>query len=240
MKLLSGKPIEVDGIYIKPYTLGEIADMGYSEFQGNINMLLLTLDDMIESIDDFEVSAMLKANKHQYKVFDLYVASTGMVDILISSLSMVLRTDDIQVIGENVEDMRLVVDGTHFIDRDNYDEVVKIIEVQNNPNLTSEDEDYNPANDIARSIAEKIQKGKDRARKSKAMESGGEGITLADMISAVSAMSNSINKLNIWDLTVYQLYDEFARLSKIDNYKFQVQASMWSSEVEIEHWSEPL
>ena len=95
-------------------------------------------------------------------------------------------------------------------------------------------------NELAKSIAEKLKRGKEIVEKSKALESDGDGLTIPDIISAVSAMSNSLNKLNIWDLTIYQLYDEFARLTKIDNYRLQIQASMWSSDIEIEHWSEPI
>ena len=67
-----------------------------------------------------------------------------------------------------------------------------------------------------------------------------EGVDLQDVISAVTSMSNSINKVNINEYTLYQLYDEFARLVKIDNYRLQIQASMWASDVEVHHWSEPL
>lgn len=241
MKLLAGKTITVGEIPVIPFTLDEVAEIGYSEFQGKINIMLLTLDDMINSIDDFELSATLKANRHEYKVFDMYIASPEMSDVLIDSLSMIFRTNEIYLRRNDSGDFIITIDEKYHINRDNFDEISKVVEIQNNPDFSGEGEDdYNPANEVARSIAEKIREGKKKANESKAMESGGEGINLADMISAVSAMSNSINKLNIWDLTIYQLYDEFARISKIDNYRLQIQASMWGSDMEIEHWSEPL
>lgn len=240
MKLLSGQTMYVEDIPIKPFSLGEVSSLGYSFFQGNVNVLLLTIDDMIDSIDDFEMSSMLKANKHQYKVFDMYSANEDMSEVLVSSLKMIFRTDEVHLRADEDGNKKVVIDEKYEIVRDNFDEVVKVIEVQNNPDFSSSVDDYNPANDVARDIADKIKKGKEKANKSKAMESGGEGINLPDVISAVSAMSNSINKLNIWDLTIYQLYDEFARINKIDSYRLQIQASMWSSDVEIEHWSDPL
>lgn len=240
MKLLSGQTMYVGELPVKPFTLAEISEIGYSVFQGNVNIVLLTLDDMINSIEDFEISANLKANKHQYKVFDMYVTSPEMTDILLESLKMIFRTDEVYLERSDSGELRISVDDKFVIDRDNFDEISKVVEVQNNPSFSGEDDDYNPANEVARSIAEKIRKGKEKVKQSKAMESGGEGINIADMISAVSAMSNSINKLNVWELTIYQLYDEFARLNKIDNYKLQIQASMWASDMEIEHWSEPL
>lgn len=245
IKLLAGQEILVGDIPVKPPTLGEISDIGYTNFQQNLQLLLLTLDDMINMINDFEMQATLKANRHQYKTFDLYMISDDLRRLVIDSFRFLFRTEDIIIDDEDFGDIKIVIDGKYVIDRNNFDEITKIIKMQNNPTISSSDEeedDYKPSNELARSIAEKLKKGKEIVKKSKAIDSDsdGEGITIVDMISSVTAMSNSVNKLNVWDYTVYQLYEEFARLSKIDNYRLQIQASMWSSEIEIEHWSEPL
>ena len=196
---------------------------------------------MIESIDDFEMQAHLKAERHLYKVFDMYMLSNDMQELVLKSFNLLFQTENVIIDGELLDDMSVVIDGKYVINRDNFDDVVSMIQLQNNPEKSASDEDdYNPANELAKSIAEKLKRSKEIVEKSKALESDGDGLTIPDIISAVSAMSNSLNKLNIWDLTIYQLYDEFARLTKIDNYRLQIQASMWSSDIEIEHWSEPI
>lgn len=196
---------------------------------------------MIESIDDFEMQAHLKAERHLYKVFDMYMLSNDMQELVLKSFNLLFQTENVIIDGELLDDMSVVIDEKYVINRDNFDDVVSMIQLQNNPEKSVSDEDeYNPANELAKSIAEKLKRSKEIVEKSKALESDGDGLTIPDIISAVSAMSNSLNKLNIWDLTIYQLYDEFARLTKIDNYRLQIQASMWSSDIEIEHWSEPI
>ena len=196
---------------------------------------------MIESIDDFEMQAHLKAERHLYKVFDMYMLSNDMQELVLKSFNLLFQTENVIIDGELLDDMSVVIDEKYVINRDNFDDVVSMIQLQNNPEKSASDEDeYNPANELAKSIAEKLKRSKEIVEKSKALESDGDGLTIPDIISAVSAMSNSLNKLNIWDLTIYQLYDEFARLTKIDNYRLQIQASMWSSDIEIEHWSEPI
>ena len=241
MKLIAGLPIYVGDIPVKPMTLGEIAEIGYETFQQGIYLLSLTIDDMIEAIEDFEIHALLKAERHQYKTFDLYMISNGLSDLVIDGFKMLFRTEEIELLGE-FDDVEVIINKEYVVNRENFDEIVDVIQMQNNPTVSkNEDEaDYNPADDVAHSIAQKLKKGKEITKKSKALESDGEGIAIVDVISAVTAMSNSINKINVWGYTPYQLYDEFARLNKIDNYNLQIQASMWSSEVEIEHWSEPL
>ena len=196
---------------------------------------------MIESIDDFEMQAHLKAERHLYKVFDMYMLSNDMQELVLKSFNLLFQTENVIIDGELLDDMSVVIDEKYVINRDNFDDIVEMIQLQNNPEQSvSDEDDYNPANELARSIAEKLKRSKEIVEKSKALESDGDGLTIPDIISAVSAMSNSLNKLNIWDLTIYQLYDEFARLTKIDNYRLQIQASMWSSDIEIEHWSEPI
>lgn len=241
MRLLSGQVMMVGEVPIKPFKLKDVAEIGYSEFQSNINILMLTLDDMIDAIDDFSLVAELKANRHKYKVFDMLVVNEDMTMLLKNSLSMIFRTENIIATNNRLGEISLIVDNHFIIDRDNYNEVSKVIEVQNNPSLGgSQEDEYNPSGDVAKSIADKINESKRKIQKSKAMSSGSDGVTLNDIISSVSVMSNSVNKINIWELTIYQLYDDFARLNKIDNYNLQIKASMMSSEVEVEHWSEPL
>lgn len=243
MKLLAGMTIYVDEIPIKPLKLRDITEIGYIEFQQNIQILLLDLDTMIESIDDFEAQATMKANRHMYKVFDLFMLSAGLTDLVIKSFKMIFETDDIEYVLDRSQNYNLVINKEHIISRDNFDEISKVIEMQNNPKVSkkdAEDDEYKPADELAKRIAEKLKKSKEIVAKSKAVEENKEGITISDIISSVSAMSNSINKTNIWEYTLYQLYEEFARLNRIDDYRLQIQASMWSSDIEIKHWSEPL
>ncbi len=58
------------------------------------------------------------------------------------------------------------------------------------------------------------------------------------IVSAVSTKSNSINKLNVWDLTLHQLYDEFDRLQIIDGYNTSLAAMMQGAEIkDLKHWA---
>ena len=48
------------------------------------------------------------------------------------------------------------------------------------------------------------------------------------MISSISAHSKTLNILNIWDLTIFQLYDQFARMRNDDLYMMNsTSVSVW-------------
>ena len=67
-------------------------------------------------------------------------------------------------------------------------------------------------------IMKKLQKG--RAQKA-AHAKADDTMDLGNIISAVAGKSPSLNLLNIWDLTIFQLYDCFARLSANNIYDIQ-------------------
>lgn len=69
----------------------------------------------------------------------------------------------------------------------------------------------NAKNKAAAKIIEKLNKRK-KGNEKKAKSD--PKLELPNIISAVAAYHSSINILNIWDLTVYQVYDLFARMQQ--------------------------
>lgn len=73
-------------------------------------------------------------------------------------------------------------------------------------------------NKKALEIMKKLQKG--RAEKSRQAKAD-QNLELGNILSAVANKSSSLNILNIWDLTVFQLWDCFLRLSNNNIYAIQ-------------------
>lgn len=77
-----------------------------------------------------------------------------------------------------------------------------------------------------------------RKERKKAM-SKEEGITLGEVISCLCAFGIGYNMLNIWDLTIYQLYDQFERCKLKDEYDKNLSAIMAgadSSKIDLVYW----
>ncbi|MDD6530605.1 MAG: hypothetical protein PUF41_11570 [Prevotella copri] len=79
----------------------------------------------------------------------------------------------------------------------------------------------------AKEIYEKIQRKKAEKQKASATSSESLSMTLPNLISAVAAYSPTYNYLNIWQLTVYQFYDQFARLN--DDLQLKVFGQRWAA-----------
>jgi len=265
--LLSGSSITVDNFEIIPYTLEEIKNMGYSQYMQGLQLLSLTVADFIDSVKDLEKRALLEVEKNKLKAFDFYskLAGEEFQNILLVALSILLRTDDIRFLDENVLAVDFVKMGIIYEDefgliqvdseklentpedkiklihRENFDSIVEVIKLQNYLMKTEEKEDdefKNPANEETRLLAEQMKKNREKVKKKKQMQDEESDIDLSDIVSAVCSKSNSINKTNVWGFTLYQVYDEYARLELIDSYDFSIRAMMAGAEkVDLKHWS---
>lgn len=272
LTLLSGSEIELGNLKIAPYTLREVKDYGYTNYMNNLQWISLSIDDFISSILDENKRKILEINKESLKAFDFYIKLGGkeMQDKLVEVLKMIFKNDDLRVLdngiiaidfvklGIIIEDddgnvieikddklSELDEDKIKIIHRDNFDDIVKIVRLQNyleQPEEAVEEEE--PADEEARKLLEHMKEMRKKVEEKKRQQSeDGEeaNIDIADIVSAVSSKSNSVNKLNIWDFTIYQIYDEYARLELIDNYDFGIRAMMaGAKEVDLKHWSSKL
>ncbi|MEN7388450.1 hypothetical protein [Bacillus licheniformis] len=200
--------------------------------------------------------------------FYIKLGGEQMLDGLLVALAMIFKTDDVRVLGDSAIAVDFVKNGVLFEDengeiitdedrleeldeseikiitRDNFDDIVEAVKLQNylkKPDKIKNDE-MNPADEETRKLMERMkelnEKVEEKKRQQKKTYGEDEEINISDIVSAVTTKSNSINKLNVWDHTLYQLYDEYARLELIDNYDFSIRAMMAGAEkIDLKHWS---
>lgn len=208
--LLSPDPIQVQNIggVISP-KLRDIASIGYNTYQYYLSILLLDL-----KTDD----SLFTEEKMQMSIFELLISNLQSRELLQNILNFFMK--------ENV-----VYSPEHngFIVKDN-DKIIGIISKNEYPTLcdliyqrnhikTNKEEDLSKAkNKKALEIMKKLQKGRSEKAKQAKVD---QNMELGNIISAVANKSQSLNILNIWDLTVFQLWDCFTRLSNNNLYKIQ-------------------
>lgn len=200
--------------------------------------------------------------------FYIKLGGEQMLDGLLVALAMIFKTDDVRVLGDSAIAVDFVKNGVLFEDengeiitdedrleeldeseikiitRDNFDDIVEAVKLQNylkKPDKIKNDE-MNPADEETRKLMERMKELNEKVEEKKLQQKKAYGedeeINISDIVSAVTTKSNSINKLNVWDHTLYQLYDEYARLELIDNYDFSIRAMMAGAEkIDLKHWS---
>lgn len=211
-ELISPEPIYMQntGSIISP-KLRDISLLGYHTYQTYLAILLidpksyLTMTGNPERYDSLSLFELLTANKQSR------VLLQDMLNFFIS------------------EDVIYSPAHHHFIVKNN-DKIVGIIAKENYPQLcnficqrisikSNQEEDLsNIKSKKALEIMQKLQKG--RAEKAKQTKTD-KNMELGNIISAVAGKSYSLNIVNIWDLTVFQLWDCFSRLSNNNIYDIQ-------------------
>lgn len=246
-ELLSPDPVQIPSVGgIKSPTLREISSLGPRTYRHYLAVLSLDLPSYLSMTGTAELYALLSdEEKADTNLFDLLLSCEPSRTLIQNMLDFFLAgtitySESRHVFVVSTEDGQ-----TGMITRENYPVVCDLIG-QRNYLKPRRDEDLSKVKSKkALEIMKKLQKG--RAEKNK-LTKADKNMELGNIISAVANRSQSLHILNIWDLTVYQLWDCFARLSGNNLYNIQsmsvaawgdknhaFDASAWFKKIETEN-----
>ena len=202
--------------------LRDVASIGYDAYQFYLELLLMDLEKSLSMLghkEDFD--RLSDEEKTDLDMFDLWTANGQSANLLEKVLNFFIK-EEVVYSGQNR--CFLIQDGNGdvgTITRDSYPQVRDII-CQRVCIRPDQEEDLSKVrNKKALEIAKKLQKGRSQKKK---QEKTDKNMDLGNIISAVANRSPSLNILNIWDLTVYQLWDCFSRISNNNIYDIQASA----------------
>ena len=228
LKLLAGdERIEIDGIVFKQPKLRNIKDIGLQVYYAYLSFLLVSAEEYLISIKREDLIPFFK--QHNLTMFDIYRDNPYERQCFIEALSFFI---DGEIVFKNGE---FLINDIHVINKEIYQKILEIIAEINCLKVNKQQETY--ANEKARKIAEKIQQAKQKRSNVQSKDS----VSLPDIISAVASRKESLNLLNIWDLTIYQLYDHYNRLIAEDEFDIHaMNYAYWGGEFKAKHWSKQL
>ena len=209
--LLSSDPYFLPSVgHIIPATLRDIKKLGQTVYDRYISMLALTPALFFKSIGKEDVYKNLSDDEKQsLNIFDLMTITDESADIILPILCFFFEES---VVFTPEEPCFTVVGEDGFrgkIDRNNYSSICDIILQFNNIKIPEEDLSKVKSKK-ALQILQKIKKAKEKSAKATKHD---ENMELSNIMSAVANTHPSLNIINIWDLTVYQVWDAFFRLS---------------------------
>lgn len=232
--LLSPSPIKLKDIgSIKAVKLKEIDAIGYSNYEIYLGMLSMTPQRYYNQTGQSEYFDSLDTEqKLSIHLFDLIAADEQLVGLIELALGFffvdyVRYSSKQQVFltfnGSKDANDNLIVTGV--INRNVWSEVCDIIMQRNF--IQNNIEDYsNVKSSKAKKILEKLMAGRKKKQENAAKTN--PDVEFGNVISVVASLSVNTNLIDIWDFTVYQLWDSYMRL-KI-NVMFDIQktsVSVW-------------
>mgnify|MGYP000945135383 CR=1 FL=1 len=227
LDLLSASPIVIpDVCTVHPIFLFEFKGKGaserYMEYRQCLSLISMTADDTIQAfkkagIDPSQFGSSLSQ-------FELLMIIPIFRELLIGSLSYFIEE---KVMWDNTRLALICQDnnGDYVgeISSDTYPLVRRVILESNYIEVEKDASELKFSNSKAKSIFEKLRAGKQR----KASASRSSAPSISDMISAVCIRSNGYTLFNIWDLSIYQLYDQFSRLHA--NFEVDLVGLKWAA-----------
>jgi hypothetical protein len=235
LRLLSGYKFNVGAIEINPLKLKQIIDFGYIRYSECLNLITAKVEDFFEEGQNIDLPK-------DFTTFDLIISSgnENLISTFVDGLKLFLDEDDFYFendLGLIFGEIKDRIEDCKIVNKDNFHEISEIIKYQNCVKSPEEDR-FNPRDEQTRAIIEKLKKGKKLVQEKKQRENDDSGIDFVSIVSSVSAKSNNISKFNVWDLNIYQIYDEYRRLETIVGYETSVLAMVNGADIKnLKHWS---
>ena len=230
--LISRKPIEIENVgSIRCPLLSDIDDIKYYTYCSYIQALKITPDDFFDNLEEkygikVPVDQIMEITK-----FDLILSDGSLLQEIVNAFNFFF----VEEVYFDPEQMVFVICTMNdceeenivgYISRDNYLQRINI-EVDEN----EVDDLSKVKSKLGRKIFEKIREGRKKMKKAKEQAVGEKHQSMANIISSVAAFCPNMNYVQIWDLTVYELYDLFSRLNIIDQYNISsTSVSVWGDE----------
>jgi hypothetical protein len=228
LRLLTGKPIEIDDFgYIYPLTLGQIVDKNYMDYIQYLNVFCFKKEQFMEKPpEELLIFDFLMLAEDEY-VHELLGKS---LEFFLQEKITIIKEKFLIAVGSTKENLK-------FINRKNFEDICYVIQIQNYMRSIDDDIDVFQKNDKAKEIQSKLHHSREEIKRLKNKENENIESDFYDLLSALSVKGN-INKKDLLNYTMFQIYDDYKRLMHIDQYDTNILALMQGAKnVKLKHWS---
>lgn len=241
--LLSPEPIQTSIGKIKKHTLREISRLTFDRFGLYETLLKATPEDIYSKFFEEDKKAIWDSLDNETKdgmsLFDIITNEESIRSLYCTVLDFffvehVSFLDGVFIVTNipfSDNDSLSEEDIVGFITRNQFQEVIEIIQqvccIYNKKQAPIEQKFKN---EIARKMFERMQKAKEEeeARKSEKLKNE---YSIPNIISSISNKHPSINPINVWDMTIFELIDSFNRTQINAVYDIEsTRVSVWGDE----------
>ena len=239
MNLLAGDPFYLNNIKIQPLKLSEIKNITYTKYASYINLLTVDVRNLLDmnKIEDEKIIDDIKKNK--FTIFDVVTGTNKETEKQFKkALSIFLNESNIYIDRKNLciflgklEDKENV----KILTREDFKILQEILRLQNF--LKDYEREYRPANKKAEELIEKKKEVEKKIRE----KNKDKSLDLGDIVDIVCCYGDDVNYINIWGLTIFQIYNSYTRILIKDKYDKEFLIALNSTEegrkkLDLEHW----
>ena len=207
--LLSGNDIPIEEVHLllHPPTIKEISYIGEEAFFGGCEFLKFNKNKLntedrnrLENISNFEILMSIMREKNP----SVQMSKTYATMVL----ALLFPTYEIQI-----DEMNMIIkfkqdDNEFYLNKDNYDYFVKVLNEVLCLGGGANDSDYNPSGNLASQIADKLR---DRHNKLAEKNKSNQKVAILSRYISILAVGENKDMNSLLNYTIYQLFDEFKR-----------------------------
>ena len=219
-------PVPECQLIIHQPRIKEISLLGEQEFFIGAQCLTLNKSmfvqdkEVLENINNFQIFMMVMNEK---EAKDKRNATQQVLQLLLPSYKILFtpRTLIFSQEGQNT-----IIDETNF---EFFQEVLKLVFCAKNGPM--DQQSFNPENQKAREIAEKLMRGRARI----AAEKGGSNSSVLSQYLSILTIGTSMQLQNLMDLTMFQLYDLIERYDLYINWDIDLRSRLAGGKPDKHH-----
>lgn len=211
-------PIPECQIVVHQPTIKEIAYLGENDFFVGIQCLCIQKsmciedENLLANTSNFQVfmTVMMEktASDKKQKVLSVLSILFPGYKVIFTPRTLLLKKDDLNII----------------IDENNFEFLQQILE-QIFCLRNTDQASFNPGNEAAKAIADKLMRARERVAKQKAAENG-SGSTFSQYVSTLTVGLSSMSLFDCLNLTMYQLYDLVERYMLYVNWDIDLRSRL--------------
>lgn len=206
LALMTGAPIPIPECQITVHqpTMEEISYMGEEDFFIGVQTLTLHKSmfvkeggkDVLDNISNFQIFMMVMSEK---ETADKKHCTMQLLSILFPGYQALLTPQSLLLTKDNES---VIIDENNF---DNLQEVLRLVFCANQGAM--DQQAFNPANEQAREIAEKLMRGRQRV----AAQNGASNVSIFSQYMSTLAVGLHLDVLSLKRVTMFQIYDLMER-----------------------------
>lgn len=235
---LNPYPITLSIGTIRKPTLGDISKITFDMFDIYEVWLKMTPEFFYTKIKQDGKQywdSLSNDDKEKLTVFDIIESDEGVLDMYVTLFNFffvekIVFKDGFFIVLKNDSDSEEIeIDNIKaVISREIFPQVIYILQ---QICCIDDEKDRVPEQKFKNKTAKKLFEKMKRAAKENKSKKRNNDFTIPNIISSVSSMHNSINLINVWDLTIFQLLDTFNRLRNNNFFKIDsTRVSVWGDE----------
>ena len=211
-------PILENSIVLHQPTVKEISYIGEKNFFIGVQCLCIKKEMCIED-------ESLLLNTNNFQIFMTVMEDKNVIDkknnvidvlsLLFPNYKVIFTPRSLLLNGEG---QICTIDETNF---EQFQQILSLVFCLKN----DEQEKFNPGNDLAKKIADKLKKARTKVAQVKALENEGVSL-LSQYVSTLAVGLNSMSLKECLDLTLYQLYDLMERYSLYINWDIDLRSRL--------------